>query len=304
MASLVFRSSLVLSLAAVSIALSGCYGSDDSNDDYGYGAGAASGSGAGGSSATAGGSSAAGTSAGGSSSTGGSGGSSTYVPPSCDQECQDYLVSRALYDTVWFIWNQNLVGVPVGVQDFTADCPLGGSAHVTGMNDVTTNGDNTVDMLYDLTNCENLDDVYSLTFSGEITVDGSWNSNTDFAAVSYAATGMLASGSLDYYDQPAIDDTCDMDFVHEGGGDTWKMVGRRCDRAFNSETALELGSGGSTSGSGGSSSGGSSSGGTSGNACACYCPDGSDCTNATDPNPCGVDSNGIPEACGCPVGCR
>jgi hypothetical protein len=35
--------------------------------------------------------------------------------------------------------------------------------------------------------------------------------------------------------------------------------------------------------------------------CNCYCPDGRDCTGGQS---CGVDENGIPNVCGCPVDCR
>ena len=34
--------------------------------------------------------------------------------------------------------------------------------------------------------------------------------------------------------------------------------------------------------------------------CNCFCPDGTDCTGGRS---CGVDENGIPNACGCPVNC-
>ncbi len=49
--------------------------------------------------------------------------------------------------------------------------------------------------------------------------------------------------------------------------------------------------------------GGSGGSGGTGSDCSCFCPNGSDCTNATEPNPCGVDADGIPDACGCPVDC-
>ncbi len=42
-----------------------------------------------------------------------------------------------------------------------------------------------------------------------------------------------------------------------------------------------------------------SDGGGGGN-CTCYCPDNAVCTTHAD---CGVDSYGIPNVCGCPVGC-
>ncbi len=287
----------LVSIVAVTLVSSACSSSSDSGGNGASGAASSAGSGA---SVSSGGSASGGASSAGTSSGAGSGGAIAYVPPSCDQECQDYLVSRALYDTVWFIWSQNLVGKPVGVQDFTSDCPFGGSAHVTGINDYSDSGVSSADLLFDLQDCENLDDVYSLAFTGEFSLEGSWNADTDFAAVTYSSPAVAAVGTVDYYDEPPIDDTCDTTFVHEGGGDAWTMVGRRCGRNFSSEQALDPATGtGGTNGSGGSSSG--SAGG--GNSCTCFCPDGSDCTNASDPNPCGVDADGIPEACGCPVGC-
>ena len=73
---------------------------------------------------------------GGSVGTGGSG----NPRPTCGQTCQDYLVGLAVNDTVWFLWNQNIAGRPVGNIDVSASCPLGGSAHITGMTSITTSG--------------------------------------------------------------------------------------------------------------------------------------------------------------------
>ena len=277
--------SLLMVLAGAELSTSGCSSGGDSS-----GKGAASGSG----------------SRTGSGGSGGSGG--IYIPPTCGQTCQDYLVAHGVNNTVWFLWNQLVAGRPSGTKDATGACPLGGSVHITGITSVSDDGINTADVVFALQGCSNSEAAYSLTFTGEVMMEGSFRSDTNFMAMTFTSSSLEASGTLDYYDDPQIRETCEVTFAQNGTGESGTLVGRICGRQFNSETALDPasgtgGSGGSgTAGSGGSSSGGAS--GTGGNNCRCYCPDDTDCTNATQPNPCGVDADGIPEACGCPVGCR
>jgi hypothetical protein len=237
-----------------------------------------------------------------SSSSGGTG--HAYVPPTCDQGCQDYLVGWALDDTIWFLWNQKLAGHPVGVQDITGACPLGGSVHVTGMDSVA-DGTTTTDVQFQLTACENSNRQYDLTFSGNVSMQGSFNGATNFTAEVFSAPGLDVSGALHWLDDPAIKQACDVTVSQKGGGMSSALNGRVCGRNFD-EGSLAIGGSGGSSGQGGSGQGGSSSSsaGTASNNCACFCPDGSDCTGAKTPNPCGVDANGIPNACGCPVGCK
>lgn len=230
-------------------------------------------------------------------------GGSTYTPPSCDQTCQDFLVAYGLNDTIWFAWGQNLTGRPTGNQNAVGNCPLGGTVHIVGTNTVS-NGVDAPDLTFDFSNCGKSDAVYDLTFTGSVTMQGSFDSDTQFAALTFASSSLAVSGALDYYTKPQISEGCDMNSAQEGTGNAWKLTGTLCGRSFDSETALGPASGGgSNTGSGGSSSGGGSSTGGGTNNCSCFCPDGSDCTGATQPNPCGVDSNGIPNVCGCPVGC-
>lgn len=289
------RRTRIVGLAAV-LAAAGCSSSD-------FPGGAA------GSAGTSGGSGSSGTSGG----VGGAGGSSSYVPPTCDQGCQDYFVGYALTDVIWFLWNSTIVGHPSGAQDLMGTCPLGGGAHITGTTSVS--GDtNTADLVFDLESCASSEDVYELTFTGSVTMEGSFDSNaagTDFAAVTFDAATLDASGVLHYYpdDDPAIDDTCPLRVAQSGAGDSFDISGKRCGRTFD-KTSREWNGGnrgtGGTSGSGGVGGAGGAGGtaGASGSAsCACLCPDGSDCTDATEPNPCGVDADGIPNACGCPVDC-
>ena len=231
---------------------------------------------------------------------GGSAGSSTYVPPSCDEGCQDFIVAWGVTDTIWFLWNQKITGTPVGAKDISGSCPLGGEVHITGTTELSSDQiTSLVDLEWDFSACENADEIYDLAFTGIVTMEGTFISNTDFTAMTYSTTSLETGGVVHYYDDPEIDDVCDMNFAQDGSGDAFSISGRRCGRMF-SERSLEVdGAGGTSSG----GSGGSGNTGGSGNSCMCFCPNGTDCTNATDPNPCGLDADGIPEACGCPVDC-
>jgi hypothetical protein len=269
--------SCVSLLAALVALASAC----SSNEGSGDGAGASSSFGA-------------------SSSTGGSG--QTYMPPTCDQGCRDYLVAWGLNDTIWFLWNQKLAGHPVGTQDIMGACPLGGSVHITGT-DSAANGTTTTDLRFELDGCENSTTLYDLTFTGSVSMEGSFDGDTDFAAEVFSAPGLDVSGTLHWTDDPTIDQACDVTFKQQGAGDSFALSGRVCGRSFDEGSIDSAGS--DNSGQGGTAQGGSSSSsGGSGNNCACFCPDGSDCTGAQTPNPCGVDADGIPNACGCPVGCK
>lgn len=231
-------------------------------------------------------------------------GSATYRPPTCDQGCQDYLVARALNDTLWFAWNQQLAGKPVGVQDTTASCALDGSVHITGSNEALASGATSTDLQFSFVDCANARQTYDLTFSGEVSMAGSFDPDVDFAALTFSVPELQVRGALDWLDDPQIDQSCPVSFAQQGTGDAFELAGRVCGRTFDEDSLARAGSG-NTSGSGGSSngSGGSSASSGSSGACACFCPNGSTCTGAPGPNPCGVDADGIPEACGCPVAC-
>lgn len=237
-------------------------------------------------------------STGASSSSGGSG--STYVPPKCEQGCQDYLVAWSLDATLWFIWNQKVAGHPSGPQDISSPCPLGGTVHITGSDSATADGTTTTDIQFELDACEYSQKLFDLTFTGTVSMEGSFNGNTGFGAEVFTAPGLMAQGTLHYIDDPVIDQSCDAVMSQDGSGSDSQLSGKMCGRPFD-ESALGSQN---QSGSGGSSSGGTGNAAGSGNNCACVCPNGSDCTNAKMPNPCGVDADGIPEACACPVGCK
>lgn len=73
---------------------------------------------------------------------------------SCDERCQDETAARALRETLKLIYNLTLQGKPVGEQDETTRCPLGGSARVYGTaTSVAEQGTTEVDLIYELTTC-------------------------------------------------------------------------------------------------------------------------------------------------------
>jgi hypothetical protein len=257
----------------------------------------ANGSGANGSGANGSGANGSGANGSGANGSGGSG--QTYVPPTCGQPCQDYLVGWALDDTVWFLWNQKVAGHPVGVQDIMGPCPLGGSVHFTGMDGVA-GGTTTTAIQVLLDACENANEQYDLTFTGTVSMDGSFNSDTSFGAEVFSAPGLDVTGTLSWLDDPPIEQGCDVTVSQRGVGKSSTLSGRVCGRDIDKSELDPASSSGGGSGQGGSSA----TAGSTGSDCSCFCPDGRDCTDAQIANPCGVDTDGIPNACACPVDCK
>ena len=100
------------------------------------------------------------------------------VPP-CDARCEDGIAARALRETVKLAYNLTLQANPVGAQDETTACPLGGSARVFGH--ATSNpqqGATEVDLTYELDRCavleidEEADESYQMIVDGTLTQVG------------------------------------------------------------------------------------------------------------------------------------
>ncbi len=115
--------------------------------------------------------------------------------PPCDQACQDTIAVRSVREGMKLIYNLTLQGKPVGPQDATVPCPLGGSAHVFGT--ATSNavqGATNVDLTYVLDHCgysqKDTDpkQTYTLTVNGTLTQKGT-------IAVQPSATTALVIGS-------------------------------------------------------------------------------------------------------------
>jgi hypothetical protein len=221
-------------------------------------------------SGTSGNSGGAGSNSGGAGSNGshGSGYDAAVFQPTCDQTCQDYLTALGVKQTIDLLFNQNIAGKPGGAINVTGDCPLGGTATITGTIDTTTDGTSTLHLVFMLDGCKNSGSLYSFTLTGTAKEDGTFNGGTrggsKFSAVTLKATSLVIEGTLkySYLDDPDVQETCPISVTdQQSGSDKGTLDGAVCGREYSSTTAFDSLTGHrGSSGNGGSGSGGSSGG--------------------------------------------
>ena len=104
---------------------------------------------------------------------------STPPAPACDQSCKDATALRSMREAMKLAYNVLLQGKPVGAQDGSSPCPLGGTAHVFGQ--ATSNpiqGATNVDLTYVFDRCgyavkdSDPTQTYSMTLTGTVTEKG------------------------------------------------------------------------------------------------------------------------------------
>jgi len=135
--------------------------------------------------------------------------SSTDPPTAstCEAACQDGLVAYGVDDTMWLLWNQNFAGQASGNQNKSATCPLGGTAVFTGTTGASTNGINTVHLTAVLQNCARSKSSYSLSFTGTVTMDGSFSTGNP-NAISFKSSALALDGSVTWGVKIAISENC------------------------------------------------------------------------------------------------
>lgn len=228
----------------------------------------------------------------------GSGGTSSTGTLHCEQACQDGQVAFAVDNTGWLIYNQNIAGQPSGNIDRTASCPLSGTAHVTGTVGTSDNGVTSLELSFDLENCGVAGSSYTLTFTGALTMTGTFTSAQN--DVTFSSSALTITGQLKVVDDPTISDSCPVSVT-----DTW-------DHNPSNTTALNglvcgrpTGGGNSSSaagGAGGSSGGGSGGGGASGGSGGGSAPGGgvTTCGNCPGQLECSTSTGQcVPESCAC-----
>ena len=99
--------------------------------------------------------------------------------PPCDEDCRDRVALRALRETLKLVYNLTLQGKPVGAQDASTPCPLGGSARVVGMaSSNPEQGANQLELEYTLEACAYLKrhvepgENYAMGFEGVVRETG------------------------------------------------------------------------------------------------------------------------------------
>jgi hypothetical protein len=149
--------------------------------------------------------------------------------------CQDQTALLALRDTLKLIFNLTLQGNPVGPQDATFACPLGGGAHVFGT--ATSNavqGATNVDLTYVLDQCassqQDTDPAqnFDMTVNGQVTETGVLAVQpTSTTALEIDSAGVDFSGTV--YDPPITYDAtaCPLSVAQNGNNLSGTMCARQ-----------------------------------------------------------------------------
>jgi hypothetical protein len=152
----------------------------------------------------------------------------------CDQACQDGTALRALREMMKLMFNLKLQGKPVGPQDATTPCPLGGMAHVFG--EATSNavqGSTDVMLTYEFDACGYLEKDVVPARNYRITLTGTARETGTLAVQPTATTAlMLKSDAMTFsgtvYDPP-IDyaaDACPVAVAQSGNAVSGLLCGR------------------------------------------------------------------------------
>lgn len=155
------------------------------------------------------------------------------APPPCELACRDSIAVRAIRETMKLAFNLTLQGKPVGPQDATTPCPLGGSVRITGTASSNAfQGATDVDLTYALDGCayvfrdDDAEDNYSVTLRGTVRQRGT-------LAVQPTATSALVieSDSLaivgTVHDPPVpIDEECPLRLGQNGNVVSGTFCGR------------------------------------------------------------------------------
>ncbi|GMV14916.1 MAG: hypothetical protein HS104_37075 [Polyangiaceae bacterium] len=154
--------------------------------------------------------------------------------PPCDEECRDRTAVRALRETMKLVYNITLQGNPVGPQDESTPCPLGGSAHVFGT--ATSNakfGATEVELTYELAACHYLSrdeqpsENYDMTVTATVTQTGTLavQPSATTALVMQSASVTL-SGNV--YDPPLdyLAESCAVELGQSGNNLSGTICGR------------------------------------------------------------------------------
>jgi hypothetical protein len=164
---------------------------------------------------------------------GGGGGSSSTVPP-CDPKCMDGVAVLALRDAMKTVYNVTLQGQPVGAQDKTTGCTLGGTARVHGTATSNASQGTTMVMLtYDFTGCRYSQVDADPAHAYDVTLDGSITEQGTIAVQPSSTTSLvLESASMTiagkvYSPGVAYSETaCVVKLGQDGGNVSGTLCGR------------------------------------------------------------------------------
>ncbi len=158
----------------------------------------------------------------------------------CDEACRDGIAVRALREELKLVYNLTLQGKPVGPQDATTPCPLGGSARVTGT--ATSNamqGATDVDLVLELDHCayrrtdDKPESTYDVTITGAVTERGILAVQPSATtALVFESDAITIEGTVGDPPAPYLADACPLKLGQSGGSVAGKLCGRDAGFAF------------------------------------------------------------------------
>jgi hypothetical protein len=153
----------------------------------------------------------------------------------CDAICRDESAVRALRETIKVVYNLTLQANPVGEQDETTRCPLGGRARVRGVaTSLAEQGASELALVYELEDCaylqrddeapENYDTVISGTIveQGTLAVQPTATTALIFESESISVVGTVYDPPSDY-DEP----DCALRLAQNGNNFAGTFCGRK-----------------------------------------------------------------------------
>ena len=141
----------------------------------------------------------------------------------------DDQVVYAVLDTAYFLYSQNIVGLPVGPQDVTADCQFGGTVQMVG--ETSGKGGTSVDMVFAFTDCATSGSGYDVTTAGDLAWSGTF-SPRGYKALAWSSDQLKVVGPVQG-DTEAVDveENCALAITERGeDGGTSVVSGEWCGR--------------------------------------------------------------------------
>jgi hypothetical protein len=165
---------------------------------------------------------------------GGGSGAGDASTPACDQACADGVALVALRETMKLAYNDTLQGKPTGAQDAMWNCPLGGTAHISGTATSTADqGTTNVNLTYVFTACASSEIDSDPTQTFQMSLDGTVTENGAIAVQPSSTTALLIdsdamtfTGTVYAPPQPYDEKACAVELGQNGNN----LSGKLCTR--------------------------------------------------------------------------
>jgi hypothetical protein len=127
------------------------------------------------------------------------------------QVSRDQIVAWGMMGGIEDLFSQNLEGQPVGPQDISAECPLGGQVHITGTLDQADGS--AADLTFDLSGCQVQRSSLGGAVSASLTLSGQVHMIRTpaglYGTIDYHSDGLQIKGDIESRpDEASVDHDC------------------------------------------------------------------------------------------------